>query len=526
MVPRFVTFRRPIVLGLIVLCSPLIGSATEPVRPLRQLELVTGELLIVEFLRLDEHGCEFRWHGDTRCRLPLAAIRSLANPPGVIDHFDESFDAMSRDGVGRRAWHSHRNPTWQHTVDVSITAGELRLWCRVDDQSAGESAKVAVCHYRAAEQNADLVLTMHADGSFSCDASPQWRKTFTQPLRTVADWQCVSIRWNPGRCEIAVGDAVHTIFATDDEATFTALTLESGAAAAAVGVGIDDVVLREFRTEMTQATASSRVEDQDAVTLTTGDQLFGRTATSARPGHIALHGPQGDWSGTMSDTIRLDFARRPLPAHFQMPVRGWCFDVRTSAQDAPYGLTESLRGVRFTPRTVLHPWLGEMAWSPSQRDVITPHGWGEFRWLEPDRRHLGDEIRPDLSPAVPVGTSLGGEVTLDDQPTGRTWIVLDIAELEPSGSRTLPTQPFLETLRGGGLRTELMINGKIATDLNRYVSIRTDPQHPQRVWLPIPHTLWHAGKNTWVIRQRPLSPTQTQYDDAEVGRIGLWINPW
>ncbi len=524
---RMVPWLVSIVLGL---CSQAV--AVEPariVRPLRQLELVTGEQLLVEFLWLDEDACEFRWHGHTRCRLPLAAIRSVSNPAGAIDHWDESFEDLPPESTalsGRGAWHSQRDSTWQRSVETPITVGELTLWRRMIDPGAGSPAATLRCQFRESENTGKLVVIIRGDGSVSCETPASWRKTFTQSLRTSPDWTRITVRWNANRCEVTLGDAVHTVFETDNVA-FTGVAIEPSRDKTTASAAVDDLLLRECNADSAVRSMPVRaVEDQDAVTLTTGDQLFGQFMDASPAESIKLHSPQGDWSGNGVDIIRLDFARRPLPAHFYWPVQGWCFDFRSAPQDAVQGMTENLRGVRLLGKTIAHPWLGEMAWSPSPRIIIVPYGWGEFRWLEPDRHHLGDEIRSDLSVALPVGTSLTGQVQLDQRRQGNAWMVLDVAELEPSGPETLPTQPFLKTLRGGGLRTELVINDHIITDLNRLISIQTAAQNPQRVWVPIPRSVWQDGPNDWKLRQQPLSPTQLQYDDCEVGRVALWIPSW
>ncbi len=513
MVPRLATFHRLIVFTVVASAVASLNAAGPParlVRPLRQLELVTGEQLNVEFLGLDEQGCEFRWHGLTRCRLPLAALRSLANPLGIIDHWDESGDALQFDD----------STVWQRTVATPLPAGDLSAWFRLLDAADSNATVRLRLQFQTGDAAQELRLRIRSTGNIEAIPPAAWRPQFSQRLRPPQTGARLAVRWSAERCEVMVDDALHTVYQTGG-AQFTGLMLERDADAAVV---IDHVGLRQFDAELATRPMPPRDgEDQDAVMLTTGDQLFGRFTEAARSGGITLQGPQGDWSGDWRDIVRIDFARRPLPDHFFAPVHGWCVDLRMTSGASTGDMPESLRAVRFTGNSLLHPWLGQIA-SPSSRiSSITPYGYGEFRWLEPERRHLGDEIRTDLSPTRPVGTAVTGTVAFDAIPTGSTWIVVDVAELEPSGLQTLPTQPFLETLRGGGLRTELLINDRVITDLNRYLSLRPSTSHPERLWLRVPAEAWRVGKNSWALRQRPLSPTQYQYDDGDIGRIGLWI---
>ncbi len=535
MVPRFVMFRRLIVLSIVGLAGSASGADSPPVRivrPLRQLELVTGEKLAVEFLGLDERGIDFRWHGRTRCHLPLAAICSLANPPGVIDHWDESFENLRADDpaadpalTGRRTWLSRRDPAWTREVVAPIASGELSFWQRV--LVPGEVHKGCVVNLWFAEQDNIVISTLwiQSDGTLRVIGAPGWQLTYSQPLKPDHDWKQIVIEWGGERCEVRVANAVHSVFKTGVTA-FHRLELREEDRNETAEFAIDDVILREFdRTDDSRHTHTPDSDDQDVVTLNTGDQLFGQFATPAISGGVALRSPQGDWTGGWSDIQRLDFTRRPLPPHYLAPVKGWSFNVRLPPPALTPPLTETLRGIRFTDHTIRHPWLGEMGGTIPPGAIVDPLGWGEFRWLKPDRAHLGDEIRDDLTPAVPIGTELDGTVSFETCPTGSTWFVLDVAELEPSGPDTLPTQPFLETLRGGGLRTELVVNDRTITDLNRFVSIRTPPNKPQRLWLKVPSETWRAGTNTWALRQRPLSPTKPQYDDCAIGRIALWVAP-
>jgi len=492
-----------------------------PTHPVRHLELVSGERLLVENVRGDDGGLTFRWNGSTRCRLPLAMIRSVANPPGWIDRLDESFEAAgnatSRVYSGHGAWNSATSSRWEHRCEPALAAGELAFWKRTDsteDQKAAVSLRLT---FDSDGVTTELVLMLDDPEGLSVALPDGWRRTFSQRLRVNEDWSRVVIHWREQRCEIQVNHAVHSVF-TAPAMKLRRVALEPAKTSTVI---VDDLVLREYRPELAAMPVPPQVtESVDTVTLGTGDQLFGEFAAGEVPSTIKLLGEQLTWTGDWSEVSRVDFARRPMPPQALAPVRGWFCDFRAprSTEFTPF-----VRNLRLKERTAYHPWLGTV---PRPSLCTADVRFGEFRWLEPDRRHLGDEIRAALSPTIPVGTSISGTMDFASSPRGPTWIMVDVAEMEPSGPDTPPMQPFLTTLRGGGLRTELVINDRVVTDLNRFLRARPRVTHPERVWLPVPTTAWRAGTNSWAIRQRPLSSTQPQYDDAEVGRIALWIAPF
>lgn len=494
--------------------------------PLRELELVTGERLCIEEAHLDDGGLSFRWQRDNRCRLPLACLRSLANPPGWRDRPTESFVAPRQPGTpqnqGRQhVWNSTTSAAWNRNFQPALTAGEVSFaWKPVGTMTNRPVVRVSLS-FDSTETTHTLPLMLESSGHVSATLPVGWTKTFSQPRPPVTNWSRVVVVWQENRCEIHLDTALLMVCQRPAGA-LQRLSLE--AVDPSVELWIDDVVVREYRSDVAAwRAAPRRTESFDVVTLASGDQLFGTITSAQDSSPIVLDGEQGRWIGDWSEVTRIDFSRRPLPAPCFTPVNGGRWDA-TSLPDSPEPLF--LRNLQSRGETVHHPWLGQLVWPAALPTNITPVAWGEFRWLEPDRRHLGDELRDDLSPVAPVGTLLGGEVSLDSPPVGLAWLMLDVSELEPSSPATLPTQPFLETLRGGGLRTEVFVNDELVTDLNRYLRVRSPVSDPHRVWVPILCSFWRAGRNTWSVRQQPLSPSRREFDDAEVGRIGLWITPF
>ena len=517
---------------LMVLCGGLwwassltAGDPTFPVFVAAQheLELVTGERLCIDQAHFDKGGLSFRWQRNNRCRLPFACLRSLASPPGWRDRLWETFQPLRRETAPLTrdrggVWSSTTNPAWHKPFEPALAAGGLSFAWKSPGNPKPEPAVHVTLAFESDATTAPLQLVLQSSGHVSVTLPEGWTKTFSQRRPPSTDWSRIAVVWQADRCEIELDSALLMICKRPAGA-LQKVTLE--AIEPSTEVWIDDIVVREYRPDMAGLRASPRDnESVDILTLASGDRFFGTLAAAEESTPIVLDGEQVRWTGDWSDVVRIDFARRPLPPHCFTPVQGGLWDVTSLP-----GITEPLflRNLHHRGHAVHHPWLGQLAWPASMPVQSTPVAWGEFRWLEPERRHLGDELRDDLVPVAPVGTSLSGGIEFTTPPAGPTWMVLDVSEMEPSGPETPPTQPFLDILRGGGLRTEVFINDQLVTDLNRYLRVRPNASHPERVWVPLPRSAWSAGQNTWTIRQQPLSPTQHQYDDTEIGRIGLWI---
>lgn len=502
--------------------NPLTVHST----PQRELELVTGERLCVEEAVLDDGGLSFRWQRDNRCRLPLACVRSLANPPGWRDRLVESFEPPrgtphAQDHGRQGVWNSATSVAWNKTFQPALADGEVSFWWKpAGPRKSGPAALVSLSFDDMGTPRT-LQLNLDGRGEMSVTLPAGWTKSFSQPRPPITNWSRVVVIWQENRCEIHLNTALLMVCQRPAGA-LQRITLE--AIDPSAELLIDDVVVREYQSDAAAWRGSPRhTETLDVITLANGDQLFGTIAAADVLSPVILNGEQGRWTGDWSEVVRIDFARRQLPAQCLSPVTGGRWDaVSIPNQASPF----SLRNLQSRGPTVHHPWLGQLAWPGAFPIKVSPVAWGEFRWLEPDRRHLGDELREDLSPVIPIGTSLGGEIAFASPPVGQAWLVLDASELEPSGPATPPTQPFLDTLRGGGLRTELFINDTLVTDLNWYLQVRSPVSHPERIWIPIPQSVWRAGRNSWSVRQQPLPPTCREFDDAEIGRIGLWIAPF
>jgi hypothetical protein len=463
---------------------PLAGGAKEGEarRPIRALELVTGERLYVEWLRGDRLGAEFRWRGNHRFRVPWSLVASVSNPPGVVDVLAGQF--------------ANDAAPWRWESAVPLAAGE----CRWRQRSGDEEVRL---HFGGDDAAAVLTLLVDDTGQLVLRLPHDWTVEFRQRLSVWTGWQTVSVDWDATRWRVLVGDAV---LATGRAVTTRLQSVESASANT-------EVLIRALQQAPTQNVPSA------SVMLATGDVLFGDLIDSDRAGlqlaglRGTVHIPWTEWA-----------AVSPRPAtnvssHF---VHGTLQHVRTAPPTWPRGLPEEMwLAVRVSRDEWEHPLLGRLIVPADDVMAGTVRHAGDFRWLHAGRVHLGDELRPTFHAPTSQGTACGGSFVLQAAPRGRCFLALDAAELEPSGPQTPPSEPFLAALHGGALRTELFINGRLVGDCNRLLSWRPPVARPERLRMEIPRDWLRVGENRWDLRQQPLAAGDGRFDDCELSHIAL-----
>lgn len=503
-------------LGCVFITSAGAASpAATARRPWRVVELVTGEQCFAECLRLDKRAAEFRIDGMTRFRIPLAAIRAVRNPPGIVDVWDETASTKGNDPA---IWSSAESASWERSCDAAVSAGELGFWRHVTGPTANSITGWISCRFGVEGDAPTLRLALQANGALDVVAPPTWRMTFQQPVASSGQWTKIRILWDSDRCNVLVGEAVRVTFAIDGGGLHQ-FRLERGEDGIC---RINDIGFRRC-TSPTRAHFVHDSDDLDTVTLASGDQLFGQL-TTADAGQIALRGADGTWSGKWTDVVRIDMAPRKTAANLLVPVRGWCVDTQTTPTAESHGERTSWRSLVRQGTLAQHPVLGVFPWPAAE--IVQPIGFGEWRWLDAGWHRLGDELRANLFPVSPEGTAISGSWTSSTLPTGNATVVCDVAELEPSGPETPPTQPFLSVLRGGGLRTELLVNDRVISDVNRQLTHRPASDYPVRIRLNVSRAAMRPGVNTWAFHLRPMAANNPQCDDGYVGRVGLWTSLW
>jgi hypothetical protein len=245
---------------------------TATARPLRSFVLVTGERFSGELLRADQTAVEFRWHGHTRFRLPMAAVAAIENPPGVGDVLDERFPLNAATVTA-----------WTVAVDQPVARGFAQLWRDEADADRPDAEVTWRLHF----DDRALLLTLRGDGSVQCVAPDDWPVTFRQALRWPTGRVPVAVRWAESDWDIRVGSA---LWRRGGKPTgeLTRLTLSSEAAATVVPVR--NLTVRRFNKLIPQTIPAERPPNLDALLRNDGDTWFGEFLRATDDG-IELRGP-------------------------------------------------------------------------------------------------------------------------------------------------------------------------------------------------------------------------------------------
>jgi hypothetical protein len=123
---------------------------------------------------------------------------------------------------------------------------------------------------------------------------------------------------------------------------------------------------------------------------------------------------------------------------------------------------------------------------------------------------------PLLDPPQPEGDSLVRTFELAETPLRPALLVLDVVQVvgENNDERWSPR------VRRGELRTLVVVNGQQVDYLNRYIKTR-NIDASERVAIPIPAGLLHAGKNTVGLELKGMAAEPRVLDDLGVLQIAL-----
>lgn len=506
-----------------VTCS--LPGSTGIARPLRQLELVTGERFYVEWLSADRHAVEVRWRGH-RVRLRWERVARLSTLPGVVDLLDESFESQGVEVAplahsGRKVWQNAPSlPGWSWKPLEPVLEGQLH-WCQ--RRGVTDSGDIHVrLNFSGEQQPVGLEVRTDAAGKLTALPPQGWTIDFRQPLVLSGNWEPLSVDWDEEQWRVLWRDVVLATGRKPAQAWCGLAWQTSGPPAS---IWVDDL-----HVSARQAVVPLQVEHNDVVILQTGDGIYGRVRAldakglEIRGSRGSVHIPWSEWQAVQLSQTRPDVSSSEF-------VHGTWHRVETRPPLWPRGLpAESwlAAGESLVADQVLvwnHPWMGSLYVPKTAIEQKKPHRVGSFCWLLGGQVHLGDEVRPAFGCPEPQGTAVGGVFELRAQPRQGCSISLEVAELEPAGDQTPPTEPFLTQLRSGALRTELYVNGRLVGDWNRLLSWRPSRIQRERLRMAVPVDWLHPGRNTWEIRQQPWAPGDPRYDDCEIGRVLLEIAP-
>jgi hypothetical protein len=514
-------------------------------RPLRQIRLCNGDQLLAEVVQGTETTIELRWRSNPPITVSRDFIAGICNPPGEIELLTEDFEqaAVPVRFVDPHAWsrlkvddrHSVSGESSCHlTADAEplaisfpepLDAARIQFWIRLDETTSArnmngavarvffdvESTESGMRNSWQLEIGRDRTSLLVPDGTDSPEG--------TQSVATGAGWHCVTVSLSPQR----------ELWLLDDALLRSGRHLRGRLRAVRISTGtacwIDDVLISQMK-ETPFTTSPTTVSTNDSVTLPTGDQWFGRVRRLSREG-VLFSGLGEDRSLQWSDVSRVEFSQ---PDHTVRGIASSPSGLVASIEfqsnvDRPRVESDRLKATITAATTetlsVWHPALGNLlfAW----RDVarIEPLFLGSSIQIDARRMHLGDAIREDFHRPIPDGTEWKGEFEVSAIPAGRAWLSLSVADVEPSGPDTPPGSPFLRELRDGRMRTELTINDRPVTDLNRWLRFRAPLDRPERLRIPIPAGLIQSGRNTFRLSQHPRQTNGTEYDNCELSDLQL-----
>jgi hypothetical protein len=500
-------------------------STAEPT-PLRsaslfQFVLYDGQRLTGKLLALDEKNLTLRTAWSEKLNLPRSALASVAHLPGWRTVFEDDF------ADGAKAWKRTGEPAFgeneerlvlkepgqalTYELSAPLETGRVGVNFRVKEKTAG-----ALWHFDAAFQTKTgrrpLSITLAGGGDTYEVETPGVEGTSMRVARTPG-WHRLTIQFTARSLRVLCDDAV--LWYCLDQGPSGRLTqvrlecLVGDKKAAATG----EVAFAEFGVSRVVDEAPRPEGDagQDEVWLANGDQLFGRIPKADRRG-VIMEGRFGKrfipWSEANGVFLKRD---APPPqttdgAH----VRLYLWPAEGAEPDLLEGVVTALDERRLTLR---HNRLGEVTIDRAHLRRLEPLFFGGRIELDNGIHHLGDATRtaPGFQPPRPEGTSWRGAFRLDAVP-GEARLLVHVVRL--AGEK----DGVGETLRAGGLRTEVVVNGKSVDYLNRQVD-RALPE-PRRLVVPLPRTALRAGENTIELRQTPERGTG-RYPHCGVFRLAL-----
>lgn len=283
---------------------------------------------------------------------------------------------------------------------------------------------------------------------------------------------------------------------------------------------IDDLQIFEHVETLTPPTNTQPI---DLAWLATGDELFGAVLTSG-PREVMLSGKSGQRRIPWSELNGIVFAAGGAPAG--APVDGVIATIELAPiLGADVGTNDrivaALQQVSESELIAAHPCLGTVHIPLREVERIVPQFSGSLRLIDPAHHHLGNEIREDFSAKLAEGPRLERSFTLESVPKPGLHVSLLAADIEPALSQD---ERFRRQLSAGHLRTELLVNGRRVTDLNKLVSWRSKPDNPQRLRIAVPAAFLKKGANILRLEQSPTMDDPQEFDDCEISRLAIEID--
>lgn len=467
--------------------------------------------------------------------VPRAGVRSIVQRLGEVQVIDDGFESLRgtrwtliggpeiADQPRISGDHSLRMPAGgaSLTSHLSAPVATGRLEVAFHDRGevvAGHQWFVDLLFRGPAGPETVRVILGWAEESLSVE-SPGGPALVVQRLERRKGWHRLSIRFGPEQTEIAVdgNDLAHGKGAGGPLVEVRLATHGGGEDAPADLAGhFDDLRLVRFSEPVSGLEVDTT---QDEVRLAGGDQVFG-TLRDADPARVKIEvdGQQVTLAWSEVSGIHLRRAAAQSDAVEGLLVR---VDWRAAPGGDPRDMNRAdgaLRRIGDDTLTIDAPYAGPLTISRQRLTRLEVLGRARRIVLDATAHHLGNQFigNPEpLDPPQPEGGQLERSLDLPAVPQGPVFLTFDVLQVagEASGLR------FSEMVKRGEARTNVRLNGRIIDYLNRHISSKNET--PERIRVPVPSGLLHAGTNQLRLEQVGTASDPSNLDDLGVLEIGV-----
>ncbi len=493
-----------------------------------------------ELLEWGRDHCSFRLLTGRTIQVPTGAIAVISNPPGEVDLIDQSFDenSMRRDDEakgdrydiqskdGRSILQLSGDARFEEAFPLALTSARIEVSFQVIalDQSA-RSGEWTLAWASGAQSDPSVTIRVGPHRLIQVTQLVPSRPASVQSFTLAEGWHSFIAIVTPERTRLIVDDANLAVFAIPDHA-LKSIHFRAAGNASKNRLQLDSLRVRRLDPPDDQMFARDESLTLDMIAFSTGDQLLGRVSNLDR------------------HRVRVDAFDEPQSIRWTR-IAGVCFAQSSSPVQqsgrVPTGIVAEVEMQPLTDRPDCPPerWTGTII-QVDENEIVLHHpligpiplSWNEIRRIDPQfvgrsllvdgrRFHLGNAIRSDFHRQQPDGTDCLLEIALDEIPTGKCDLTVDVAELEAAGPDAPPASPFLADLRAGDLTTEIFVNDQSVGNLNSRIRFKATAQNPDRIQLAIPPSLLKIGRNSIRLKQHSKKDAPREFDDCEIGNVRL-----
>jgi hypothetical protein len=510
------------------------GSPPVSVRAalLHRITLANDQHLTGELLGLDARVLRLRSGWGKELTIPRGAIVAVGHPPGWITTVAEEFEqepkawklsggAALRDGhatSGKRSLClSAAGQSAEYIPPASLEAGKVGIFFHDPGESAGARWLVETEFDDPKKQQTVRILVAGDASSYRADIPGT---TASDHVPRKPGWHSLAVEFRPGSLIVSIDDLVLWPPAKADALKRPVGPLRrfrlTCAGVPGGGAVRGAVCFDDFSLAVPVSALRQRLQDagQDEIVLRSGDQLFGHVPRADRH-TLDIQGRFGARTLPWGEVRDIYLRRDPSPPQTTEGehVRLW---LRSGVGD---GLDEIEGVVRiFDHRrlSVHHPVLGDLEIDPAQLAQL--HWLFQGRRIEVDNgfHHLGRKLVPLLPAPRPEGLQLRRTFQLGEPVPSEARLVVGVLQLKGPGDGP----DVARSLERGGLRTEVVLNGRVVDYLNRHGE--RSSSEPRRLSMPLPRQLLHTGENELILRQTEDRQTG-RYEDCGIVSLAVEI---